>query len=85
MNEVNVKETMNGVVESTFFTPQKVDADAAYARLALTRKMLKMYQRDINDTNTSDITGEHKNLYIEIERILQMIMLKEQQLILDGE
>ena len=85
MNGVNVKDNMNGVVESTFFTPQKVDADAAYARLAINRRALAMYQREINDTNTSGITGEHKNLYIELERVMQLIMLEEKKLIFDGE
>ena len=85
MNELNVKEAMNTTVGSEFFTAKKVDADAAYQRLAITRKALKMYQRDINDTNTSDIVGELKDLYINLEKTMKLIIIAEQQLIFDGE
>ena len=85
MNEVNVKEAMNTTVGSDFFTEQKTDADAAYQRLAITRNALKMYQREINDTNTSDIVGELKDLYIDLEKTMKLIMIAEQQLIFDGE
>lgn len=85
MNGVNVKESMNATTGSTFFIEQKADADAAYQRLAITRKALKMYQRDINDTNTSDITGELKGLYTDLERTMKLIIIAEQQLIFDGE
>lgn len=70
---------------STFFTPQKADADAAYQRLALTRKALKMYHREINDTNTRDITGDLMDLYIDLEKTMQLIIIEEQRLILEGE
>ena len=85
MSTVNVKEAMNTVVGSGFFTEQKTDADSAYQRLAITRKALKMYQREINDTNTSDVVGELKDLYIELEKTMKLIMIAEQQLIFDGE
>ena len=85
MSTVNVKEAMNTVAGSGFFTEQKTDADSAYQRLAITRKALKMYQREINDTNTSDIVGELKDLYIELEKTMKLIMIAEQQLIFDGE
>ena len=85
MNGVNVKDNMNATTSSTFFIEQKADADAAYQRLAITRKALKMYQREINDTNISDITGELKELYSDLERTMKLIMLSEQQLIFDGE
>ena len=70
---------------STFFSTQKVDADAAYQRLALTRKTLKMYQREINDTNTVDIVGNLKDLYIDLEKTMKLIILEEQKLVFDGE
>ena len=85
MNGVNIKESMSNVEGSTFFTTQKVDSDAAYQRLAITRKALKTYQRDINDTNTSDIVGELKNLYVQLENTMKLIILAEQQLVYEGE
>ena len=89
MNDVNVRENI-GVVNanipgSTFFSPQKVDADAAYQRLSITRKALKMYQREINNTNTVDVVGELRSLYIDLETTMKLIMLAEQQLIHEGE
>ena len=86
MNGLNVKEAMNTTTAgSEFFITQKADADAAYQRLTITRKALKMYQREINDTNTSDIVGELKDLYIELEKVMKLIVIAEQQLIFDGE
>lgn len=89
MNDVNVRENI-GVVNattpgSTFFSSQKADADAAYQRLSITRKALKMYQREINDTNTVDVVGELRSLYIELETTMKLIILAEQQLIHEGE
>lgn len=88
MNSVDVRSNVtedNSTKTSSFFDNQKADADAAYQRLALTRKTLKMYQREINDTNTVDIVGELKDLYIDLEKTMKMIILIEQQLILEGE
>ena len=88
MNSVDVRSNVtedNSTHTSGFFTERKADADAAYQRLALTRKTLKMYQREINNTNTVDIVGELKDLYIDLEKTMKMIILIEQQLILEGE
>ena len=88
MNSVDVRSNVtedNSTKTSSFFDNHKADADAAYQRLALTRKTLKMYQREINDTNTVDIVGELKDLYIDLEKTMKMIILIEQQLILEGE
>lgn len=88
MNIVDVKSTVtvdNSKRPSAFFDSQKADADAAYQRMAITKKTLKMYQREINDTNTTDITGDLKDLYINLEYTMNMIIAAEQQLIFDGE
>lgn len=70
---------------SSFFSPQKIDADAAYQRLSLARKTLKMFQREVNDTNITDITGDLRDLYIDFEKTMQLIILEEQKLVFAGE
>ena len=88
INKVDVRNTVtvdNSKRPSAFFDSQKPDADAAYQRLAITKKTLKMYQREINDTNTTDIKGDLKELYINLEYTMNMIIAAEQQLIFNGE
>ena len=78
---IDVKENMNGIAAPSFIEGQGVDADAAYQRLAITRKMLKEYKAAINATNTVDVVGEHKDLYADVETSLKLIALKEERLI----
>lgn len=91
---IDVKENLNvekmeekyepTVKRSLFIERQAVDADAAYQRLAITRKTLEEYKAAINATNTVDVVGEHKVLYTDIESTMQMICLQEQMLINQG-
>ena len=78
---IDVKENLNRIEMPSFIEGQGVDADAAYQRLAITRKMLKEYKAAINATNTVDVVGEHKDLYADIETSLKLIALKEERLI----
>ena len=78
---IDVKENMNGIAAPSFIEGQGVDADAAYQRLAITRKMLAEYKAAINATNTVDVVGEHKDLYADVETSLKLIALKEERLI----
>ena len=88
---VNVKEMMGtGVIDApisrpSFIEGQKIDAEAAFQRLTITRRMMSDFKTAINATNTVDIAGEHKQLYSEVEATLKLIALHEQQLIAQGE
>ena len=64
---------------------QKVDANAAYKRLAILRKHLDELHHEINETNVVDICGEHLRLYGELQSTMKLICLEEQQLIMMGE
>lgn len=80
---IDVRENM--VPEAfAFVEKQGVDANAAYQRLAITRKMLAEYKAAINATNTVDVVGELYNLYADIERTMNLIALQEQMLINQG-
>ena len=68
-----------------FIENQKADASAAYKRLAILRKHLDELYKEINETNTVDICGEHLHLYEELQGTMKLICLQEQQLILMGE
>lgn len=81
---IDVKENMNGNAAPSFIEGQGVDADAAYQRLAITRKTLAEYKAAINATNTVDVVGELKTLYTNIENTMQLICLQEQMLINQG-
>lgn len=83
---IDVKENMNvnGIAKASFIEGQGVDADAAYQRLAITRKTLAEYKAAINATNTVDVVGEHLNLYAELANIMKLIDLQEQMLINQG-
>ena len=81
---IEVRENMNGIAAPSFIEGQGVDADAAYQRLAITRKTLAEYKAAINATNTVDVVGELKNLYADVESTLKLIALKEQELIHQG-
>lgn len=72
-------------MKNTFIENQKVDADAAYERLSITRKTLKNFKRAINDTNTVDVAGELKLLYMQAENTLLQICTHEELLISQGE
>ena len=78
---IDVKENLNRIEVPSFIEGQGVDADAAYQRLAITRKMLAEYKAAINATNTVDVVGEHKDLYADVETSLKLIALKEERLI----
>ena len=80
---IDVKENMT-VATPTFIERQGVDADAAYQRLAITRKTLAEYKAAINATNTVDVVGELKNLYLKLESTMNLIALEEQMLINQG-
>ena len=66
----NMKETerteRSVYIGEHFVKVQSVDTDAAYQRLAITRKMLKEYKAAINATNTVDVVGEHKEITVAI-------------------
>ncbi|MBR5583133.1 MAG: hypothetical protein IKW21_01245 [Lachnospiraceae bacterium] len=81
---IDVKENMNGIAAPSFIEGQGVDADAAYQRLAVTRKTLAEYKAAINATNTVDVVGELKSLYADIEATMNLIILQEQMLINQG-
>ena len=81
---IDVKENMNGIAVTSFIEGQGVDADAAYQRLAVTRKTLAEYKAAINATNTVDVVGELKSLYADIEATMNLIILQEQMLINQG-
>ena len=80
---IDVRENMVPEVFA-FVEKQGVDANAAYQRLAITRKMLAEYKAAINATNTVDVVGELYNLYADIERTMNLIALQEQMLINQG-
>ena len=80
---IDVRESMTPEVFA-FVEKQGVDADAAYQRLAITRKTLAEYKAAINATNTVDVVGELYNLYADIERTMNLIALQEQMLINQG-
>lgn len=82
---IDVKENMNGIVTASFIEAQKIDSDAAYQRLAITRKTLAEYKAAINATNTVDVAGKLKSLYESVETTMLMIALEEQMLIHQGE
>ena len=81
---IDVKENLNRIEMPSFIEGQGVDADAAYQRLAITRKMLAEYKAAINATNTVDVVGELKSLYSELEATMNLIILQEQMLINQG-
>lgn len=81
---IDVKENMNGIAAPSFIEGQGVDADAAYQRLAVTRKTLAEYKAAINATNTVDVVGELKSLYSDLETTMNLIILQEQLLINQG-
>ena len=81
---IDVKENMKDIAKASFIEGQGVDTDAAYQRLAVTRKMLKDYKAAINATNTVDVVGELKNLYTDIEYTMNLICIQEQMLINQG-
>ena len=68
-----------------FIETQKADANAAYKRLAILRKHLDELYKEINETNTVDICGEHLRLYEELQGTMKLICIQEQQLIMMGE
>jgi hypothetical protein len=80
---IDVRESMTPEVFA-FVEKQGVDANAAYQRLAITRKTLAEYKAAINATNTVDVVGELYNLYADIERTMNLIALQEQMLINQG-
>lgn len=80
---IDVRENMIPE-EFALIKKQGVDADAAYQRLAITRKTLAEYKAAINATNTVDVVGELYNLYADIERTMNLIALQEQMLINQG-
>lgn len=53
---IDVRENLktSESVKPSFVGIQKVDADAAYQRLKITRQFLKEYREAINSTNTVD-------------------------------
>ena len=81
---IDVKENMKEIATPSFIEGQGVDADSAYQRLAITRKMLAEYKAAINATNTVDVVGEHKELYADVEASMKLIVLKEELLINQG-
>lgn len=81
---IDVKENMNGNAAPSFIEGQGVDADAAYQRLAITRKTLAEYKAAINATNTVDVASELKLLYGDIESTMKLIILQEMMLITQG-
>lgn len=81
---IDVNENMKEVAAPSFIEGQGVDADAAYQRLAITRKTLAEYKAAINATNTVDVVGELKELYLELESTMNLIALQEQMLINQG-
>lgn len=81
---IDVRENLNGNAVPSFIEGQGVDANAAYQRLAITRKTLAEYKAAINATNTVDVVGELKTLYTNIENTMQLICLQEQMLINQG-
>ena len=85
MEGINVKGTMEQAAMPVFIEGQKADASAAFERLKIIRKAHKDIKRAINDTNTVDIIGEHKNLYGTLDDVLNAIALHEQVLISQGE
>lgn len=70
---------------NSFIKKQTIDADAAYQRLAITRRTLADYQAAINATNTADLVGEIKYLYDSLQQTMRLICLQEQKLINQGE
>ena len=80
---IEVRENLN-IEKPAFIEGQGVDADAAYQRLAITRKTLKEYKAAINATNTVDVVGELKSLYSDLETTMNLIILQEQLLINQG-
>ena len=80
---IDVRESMTPEIFA-FVKKQGVDADAAYQRLAITRKTLAEYKEAVNATNTVDVVGELYNLYADIERTMNLIILQEQMLINQG-
>lgn len=91
---VNVKEAVEVPIFTTreregggspFIKPYKIDANAAYERVRITKELMKMYKEEINRTNTADITGTLKRLYGELEKTMNEIIKEEKQLIMLGE
>lgn len=81
---IDVRENLNGNAVPSFIEGQGVDADAAYQRLAITRKTLAEYKAAINATNTVDVASELKLLYGDIESTMKLIILQEMMLINQG-
>lgn len=81
---IDVKGNLNGIAKASFIEGQGVDTDAAYQRLAITRKTLAEYRAAINATNTVDVVGELKSLYTDIEYTMNLICIQEQMLINQG-
>ena len=81
---IEVRENLNVNEMPSFIEGQGVDADAAYQRLAITRKTLAEYKAAINATNTVDVVGELKSLYSDLEATMNLIILQEQMLINQG-
>ena len=75
---IDVRENLktSESVKPSFVRIQKVDADAAYQRLKITRQFLKEYREAVNSTNTVDVVGEHKQTYEQIERNLNLICIQ---------
>lgn len=80
---IDVKENMTSETPA-FIEKQGADSDAAYQRLAITRKTLAEYKAAINATNTVDVVGELKTLYTSLENTMNLICLQEQMLINQG-
>ena len=79
----DVRASINA--QPTFIEGHRPDADAAYQRLKLTRKMTKEYRTAINDTNTADVPDHLKELYADAFILLLEIISEEQRLIREGE
>lgn len=86
-NTVDVKGTVNvkAVHRPAMLEVKKADARSAFERLTFARETLKEYKIAINKTNTNDIAGELLRVYADLEMNLNLIIILEQQLILDGE
>lgn len=79
---VDVKGTIgNENRRPSFVKAQGVDSEAAFQRMTITKEMLKEYQLAINGTNTTDVVGDLKALYDDLEVIAKAIIRQEQMLI----
>ena len=85
-NTVDVKGTVaaSTVYKSIMAKSKKADAKSAFERLTFARETLDNYEAMTKKTNNSDVSGELLATYMDLEANLNLIIVLEQQMILNG-